>query len=129
MQHGDQINLQGMAIGNGCWGSGENVYCGFGKEQKRLEAEFLYGHGFFSPRMKQQLDAACSWTPGETSPISEACARVLAEVGARSPHRQGDGPTNVGTSEYGTSTTGISTLDCMHCNHQLVRCKYALIIL
>ena len=94
------INLEGMAVGNGCWGSGENLYCGFGKEQKRLEAEFLHGHGFFSAAMKKQLDEACAWTPGTVSPISDRCAKVLELVGARSPHRAGNGPDDVGTSEY-----------------------------
>jgi hypothetical protein len=69
------MNLQGMAVGNGCWGSSESLYCGFGKEQKRLEAEFLYGHGFYSKQIKAQLDAACSWTPGKVSTISDACAK------------------------------------------------------
>ena len=69
------MNLQGMAVGNGCWGSGENLYCGFGKEQKRLEAEFLFGHGFYSKAIKAQLDAACDWTPGKISSMSDACAK------------------------------------------------------
>lgn len=37
------INLQGMAVGNGCWGNGVELYCGFGKEQRRIESDFLYG--------------------------------------------------------------------------------------
>lgn len=90
-----------MAVGNGCWGSGENLYCGFGKEQKRLEAEFLFGHGFYSKTIKADLDAACDWTPGKISPISDACAKVLKEVGARSPHRGGNPSSgSMGTSEY-----------------------------
>ena len=24
------INLHGFAVGNGCWGHGEELYCGFG---------------------------------------------------------------------------------------------------
>lgn len=95
------INLQGMAVGNGCWGSGENLYCGFGKEQKRIESEFLFGHGFYSKAIKARLDASCDWTPGKVSPISDACAKVLAEVGSRSPHRAGNPSSgSMGTSEY-----------------------------
>ena len=95
------MNLQGMAVGNGCWGSGENLYCGFGKEQKRIEAEFLFGHGFYSKAIKARLDTSCNWTPGKVSPISEACAKVLAEVGSRSPHRAGNPSSgSMGTSEY-----------------------------
>ena len=100
MQKGG-MNLHGMAVGNGCWGSGENLYCGFGKEQKRIESEFLFGHGFYSKSIKARLDSSCDWTPGKVSPISDACAKVLADVGTRSPHRAGNPSSgSMGTSEY-----------------------------
>ena len=117
------MNLQGMAVGNGCWGSGENLYCGFGKEQKRLEAEFLFGHGFYSKMMKAQLDTACHWTPGQVSPTSAGCAQVLDEVGARSPHRQGNGPKSVGTSEYIYDQCGYNPQSLMGASDQARRLR------
>jgi hypothetical protein len=65
------------------------------KEQQRLESEFLYNKGFYSPALKKRVASSCVWTPGKVSPTSAACAAALAEVEQRAPHRVGGGP-----SEY-----------------------------
>lgn len=41
------INLKGMAIGNGCWGSKVGL-CAFGNDMRRMQTEFLFGHGAIS---------------------------------------------------------------------------------
>ena len=71
------------------------MYCGFGKEQKRIESDFLYDHAFYSKALKDKVDSSCRWTPGVVSPVSASCAAVLQEVESRAPHRAGGGP-----SEY-----------------------------
>jgi hypothetical protein len=69
------MNLQGMAVGNGCWGSGENLYCGFGKEQKRLEAEFLLSATASTARQSRR-----SSTPPATGPLARSPpCRTLAQ--------------------------------------------------
>ena len=39
----NQINLKGMAVGNGCWGSAVGL-CSFQSDMDRIWQQFLYGH-------------------------------------------------------------------------------------
>ena len=54
----NKINLVGMAVGNGCWGSKVGL-CAFGKDMARIQAEFLYGHGAISKSLRATIAAAC----------------------------------------------------------------------
>jgi len=55
---GNKINLVGMAVGNGCWGSQVGL-CAFGKDMARIQAEFLYGHGAISKSLRATIAGAC----------------------------------------------------------------------
>ena len=80
---GSKINLKGMAVGNGCWGS-EVGLCAFGKDMARIQAEFLYGHGAISKSLRATIVAACgdpSAGPGTwDNSTSDACDSAISEM-------------------------------------------------
>ena len=106
------INLQGIAVNNGCWGNQIGT-CGFGNDEVRLELEYQFGHSLFSQRkptfkihlrtrlssvyppclattsrtgLYKKIQAACDWpvpTPKDWKPPA-ACASARAEAQAQS---------------------------------------------
>jgi len=54
----NEINLKGLAVGNGCWGSKVGL-CAFGADMDRINTQFLYGHGAISKTAYKQVVDAC----------------------------------------------------------------------
>ena len=54
----NEINLQGMAVGNGCWGSTVGL-CSFGSDMDRVWQQFLYGHNAITPIAYKKIVKAC----------------------------------------------------------------------
>jgi hypothetical protein len=52
------INLVGMAVGNGCWGSQVGL-CAFGADSARITTQFIYGHSATSNDQYDAVVAAC----------------------------------------------------------------------
>eukprot|EP01043_Picozoa_sp_COSAG02_P044752 COSAG02_NODE_4027_length_5886_cov_4.820287_7_plen_398_part_00 len=52
------INLQGIAVGNGCWGSAVGL-CSFGPDMQRIWQMFLFGHSAISARSYRAIVKAC----------------------------------------------------------------------
>jgi len=82
----NKINLVGMAVGNGCWGSKVGL-CSFGPDMERINAQFLYGHGAFSAKLYKEIVAKCGDpAAGEMSwsdPLSAACQATVDEMHSR----------------------------------------------
>ena len=55
---GLSINLVGIAVGNGCWGSAVGL-CSFGPDMYRVWHQFLYGHSAISTESFQRVNSAC----------------------------------------------------------------------
>eukprot|EP00039_Didymoeca_costata_P028038 m.19801 g.19801 ORF g.19801 m.19801 type:complete len:487 (-) comp6676_c0_seq2:269-1729(-) len=72
----NEINLVGMAVGNGCWGSQVGL-CAFGADMARINVQFLYGHGAISATLYKNISAECgdpALGPGTwKEPVSAAC--------------------------------------------------------
>jgi hypothetical protein len=89
----NEINLKGLAVGNGCWGSKVGL-CAFGADMDRINAQFLYGHGAYSKVAYNEIVKACgdpadgpnAWggspTParGTEKYQSKACQSALTEA-------------------------------------------------
>jgi carboxypeptidase C (cathepsin A) len=54
----NKINLKGLAIGNGCWGSTVGL-CSFGPDMDRVWQQFLYGHNAITPVAYKKIVKAC----------------------------------------------------------------------
>jgi carboxypeptidase C (cathepsin A) len=52
------VNLEGMAIGNSCWGTAVGT-CGFRLEQKMILTKFYHGKGLISDSQYSQVLTAC----------------------------------------------------------------------
>jgi carboxypeptidase C (cathepsin A) len=52
------LNLQGLAVGNGCWGSDVGL-CSFGPDMDRVWQQFLYGHTAISTAIYRQIVQSC----------------------------------------------------------------------
>lgn len=77
------INLKGMAVGNGCWGSKVGL-CAFGSDMHRINAQFLLGHGAISKALYKSIVGACgdpAAGPGTwPEPLPAACAQLVTEM-------------------------------------------------
>ena len=79
----NKINLKGMAVGNGCWGSKVGL-CSFGSDMQRINAQFLIGVGAISRVLYSDIIKACGdpaagpMTWPETLP--PACEKVVNEM-------------------------------------------------
>ena len=61
MNKGDgTINLEGLAINNGCWGNQVGT-CGFANDEVRVELDYQFGHSLISQRLYKTLQTACDW--------------------------------------------------------------------
>jgi hypothetical protein len=54
----NKINLKGLAVGNGCWGSAVGL-CSFASDMDRVWQQFLYGHNAITPIAYKKIVAAC----------------------------------------------------------------------
>jgi hypothetical protein len=60
------VNLQGMAIGNSCWGTAVGT-CGFRLEQKMILTKFYHGKGLISDSQYAQVVHECQSTHSPTT--------------------------------------------------------------
>jgi hypothetical protein len=77
----NKINLKGMAVGNGCWGSKVGL-CAFGNDMQRMQVEFLFGHAAISMPLYDKITKSCGNPrdgPGSWDNISADCQMLLAE--------------------------------------------------
>merc|ERR1719174_527884 len=77
----NKINLKGIAVGNGCWGSKVGL-CAFGTEMQRIQTAFLYGHGAISMDLKRKINADCGDPqkgPDSWGTPSKACHADLSQ--------------------------------------------------
>merc|ERR1711871_1694341 len=79
MERGEGRSIAGIAIGNGCWGTGASTNCGdlLGKPSLvwQTDAEFFNGKGLISDSIFQAANAACR-SPGQkqwTDPLPATC--------------------------------------------------------
>ena len=75
------INLEGIAVNNGCWGNQVGT-CGFANDEVRLELDYQFGHSLISQRLYKTLQTVCDWpvpTPKEWQP-SEACTAAIEQA-------------------------------------------------
>lgn len=70
---GNKVNLKGLGVGNGCFGS-EVGACG--PEGTQITIDYLYGHGLFSAKLYERIQQAC---PNPAQP-SAACRVLLQEM-------------------------------------------------
>lgn len=83
----NKINLVGLAVGNGCWGSKVGL-CSFGSDMQRIQAQFLYGHGAVSAQLYKEIIAECgdpmagpmTWAPQ----LSPKCQAAVNEMHTKS---------------------------------------------
>ena len=81
----NKINLKGLAVGNGCWGSKVGL-CSFGSDAERIYTQFLYGHGACPAALYEEIIEACGdpmkgpMTWPETLP--PACAKAVQTMHA-----------------------------------------------
>jgi len=76
MNRSTTINLQGFAIGDGCWGNTVGT-CAFSSgDALRISTNFYHGHAMISEALYQQLIAAC----GNFSTISSQCQTLVTQM-------------------------------------------------
>jgi len=70
------VNLKGVAIGDGCWGNTVGT-CAFSSgDAMRISANFYHGHALLSETLWNSIVASC----GDFSKISAACEQDLAQM-------------------------------------------------
>jgi len=70
------INLKGLAIGDGCWGNTVGT-CAFSSgDAMRISANFYHGHALFSEVLWATIESSC----GDFSKISAQCEQALAQM-------------------------------------------------
>eukprot|EP00937_MAST-01D_sp_MAST-1D-sp2_P007962 g7962.t1 len=77
-----QINLKGIAVGNGCTGTEVGV-CG--AQSDAIEVEYLWGHGLYSDATHAAIGKACG-SPVPSGDHSAACERALNQMGDEVGH-------------------------------------------
>jgi len=94
MNRGDgTINLEGLMVGNGCWGNQVGT-CGFSNDEVRIEMEYQYGHSLFSQRLYKKTTNECNFpvpTPKSWKP-SAACVSARNEIQQQSGADKWDNP-------------------------------------
>lgn len=55
------IRLKGILAGNACWGGTQSCVACNGPSQDRVDVDFYFGKGLFSPKLKRQIDAVCEF--------------------------------------------------------------------
>jgi len=61
------INLVGFMVGNGCTGNSVGSCSDYGTQ---IRADFLYGHGLYSPTLRSEIESACDWSNPSPTCIS-----------------------------------------------------------
>jgi carboxypeptidase C (cathepsin A) len=64
----NKINLKGMAVGNGCWGSAVGL-CTFGSDMDRIWQQFLYGHNAITPVAYKKIVKHCGDPSEKAQPM------------------------------------------------------------
>lgn len=94
------LNLKGIAAGNACWGGTETCVACNGPSQDKIDVDFFFGKGLFSPKLKAAIDKTCTFPTtysGHSSggpfdcdggrDLSAECKSLLAKVRAEvGPH-------------------------------------------
>lgn len=87
-----KLNLKGIAAGNACWGGTESCVACNGPSQDKINVDFYFGKGLYSPRLKKQIDAACTFAtdykPSSSGDpmacdgggLSDECRSLLGEM-------------------------------------------------
>ncbi|KAJ9442569.1 putative serine carboxypeptidase F13S12.6 [Diplonema papillatum] len=78
------IRLDGIAVGNGCWGgTADSVQCN-GPNSARNDVEFYYGHGTISKQMYETIQNTCHFADYTPSLACEAQLALMSR--AVGPH-------------------------------------------
>ena len=56
-----KARLKGMAVGNGCWGGGENSFMCNGPNENRDDVALLHGKGLISSKMNNDIQETCDF--------------------------------------------------------------------
>jgi carboxypeptidase C (cathepsin A) len=88
----NEINLVGMAIGNGCWGSAVGL-CSFGADMARITTQFYYGHSATSNDQYDKVVKACgdprngpgTWGDGD---LKGACKDAHDELSSQTGNHE-----------------------------------------
>ena len=70
------LNFVGAAIGNGCWGNTVGTCAFSSPEAQQITADFLYGHGFYSQSLREQIVKSC----GDFKHLTPGCIAQLSEM-------------------------------------------------
>ena len=74
--------LQGLLIGNGCWGGGQDTVLCNGPNERRDKTDFYYGKGLLSKKLYMQIQTTCRFpdlhfTSTEEANLSDECLALL----------------------------------------------------
>jgi len=76
MNRSTTINLQGFAIGDGCWGNTVGT-CAFSSgDAMRISTNFYHGHAMISETIYQQIIATC----GDFSTVTSQCQTLISQM-------------------------------------------------
>ena len=86
--------LTAIAVGNGCWGGGENSFMCNGPNEDRDLTALYHGHGLISTKMYDNIQAVCDFAntavafdSADPAPLSKECEKELAKMDiAVGPH-------------------------------------------
>jgi hypothetical protein len=76
------LNLKGIAVGNGCWGGdATNVVCN-GPNEDGDDVELYFGKGLVSRKLHNQIEDACKFSPNgaASGKLSVKCDALLEEM-------------------------------------------------
>lgn len=87
------VNLQGLAVGNGCWGNQVGT-CGFSQDEVRIEMEYQFGHSMFSQRLYKQIKDTCKFpTPTQAGWLPPpGCQALIDQLHTQSGAKFWDNP-------------------------------------
>lgn len=77
--------LEGLLIGNGCWGGGSDIALCNGPNERRDKTDFYYGKGLLSKKMYDQIQRSCKFpdlhfTASEEANLSKECLALLSSA-------------------------------------------------
>jgi len=75
------LNLQGLLVGNGCWGGTATSPSCNGPNSNRNDADMLYGKGLVSKKQYKKVYKACGYDSAETDEVDGlACSAARREM-------------------------------------------------
>jgi len=96
------LNLKGLALGNAAWGGNHTCIAVNGPSEDKVDVDFYFGRGLFSPKLKEAIDSVCSFPvaytdcsdpaadyPAGHQVLSTKCKTLLTEM------RRQVGPHNI----------------------------------